>query len=149
MSVPAPPGGDLPARLRLALSAALRARDLTAMAVLRSALGAIANAEAVPVPAAPAVPAAGSAGAAARAPGVRAADGDRPHFAGSVAGPGAAEAERRRLSPAQVAAIVQAEIDERLAAAAQYVRLGRADRAARLAAEAQALACAAGAGPDR
>ena len=38
MSVPAPSGDDLPARLRLALTAALRARDMTAAAALRSAL---------------------------------------------------------------------------------------------------------------
>jgi uncharacterized protein len=128
MSVPAPPGDDLPARLRLALTAALRARDMTAAAALRSALGAIGNAEAVPVPAAP--PATGG-----------------PHVAGATPGLGAAEAERRRLSPAQVAAIVRAEIDERLTAAAQYERAGRADRAARLAAEARALASAVGGRP--
>jgi hypothetical protein len=167
MTVPAPPGDDLQARLRLALRVALRARDLTAVAALRSALGAIANAEAVPVPAgrfgaessgaAPSAtcpsapspsapsPSAASAVGAAFAPDVRAADSDHTHFAGSAAGLGAAEAERRRLSPAQVAAIVQAEIDERLAAAAQYHGAGRADRAARLTAEAQALAAAAGA----
>ena len=126
MSVPAPSGDDLPARLRLALTAAMRARDMTAVAALRSALGAIGNAEAVPVPPAP---------SAASQP-----------FAGSAAGLGAAEAERRRLNPAQVAAIVQAEIDERLAAAAQYQNAGHADRAARLTAEAQALALAAGTG---
>jgi uncharacterized protein len=120
MSVPAPPGDDLPARLRLALTAALRATDMTAVAALRSALAAIGNAEAIPVPVASSV------------------------TGRSAAGLGAAEAERRRLSPAQVAAIVQAEIDERREAAAQYERAGHADRAARLAAEAQALAAIAG-----
>jgi uncharacterized protein YqeY len=120
--------GSLEARLRRALTAALRARDLTAAAALRSALGAIGNAEAVPAPAAgPAAPGAPAAG-------------DGPHIAGAVAGLAAGEAERLRLSPAQVQAIVQAEIDERLAAAAQYEQAGHADRAARLAAEAQALA---------
>jgi hypothetical protein len=43
-SVPA----DLPARLRAGLTAALRTRDKTAAAVLRTALAAIGNAEAVP-----------------------------------------------------------------------------------------------------
>jgi hypothetical protein len=136
MSVP-DSSDDLEARLRLALTAALRARDLTAVAALRSALAAIGNAGAVPVPAAP--PAANpSAGipAAARAAGAS------PHIAGAAVGLGAAEAERRRLSPARVAAIVQAEIDERRAAAAQYERAGHADRAARLTAEAQSLAAA-------
>jgi uncharacterized protein len=136
MTVPDSAGG-LEARLRRALTAALRARDLTAAAALRSALGAIGNAEAVPPPAAvppepgrPAAPAAG----------------DGPHIAGAVAGLAAGEAERLRLSPAQVQAIVQAEIDERLTAAAQYEQAGHADRAARLAAEAQALAVVAAGG---
>jgi uncharacterized protein len=160
MSEPVPPGDDLPARLRRALTAALHARDMTAAAALRSALGAIGNAEAVPVPPAargtdpaargtdPAArgtdPAAASAGRAAAS--TRAVRRGSPHVAGTVAGPGAAEAERRCLSPAQVAAIVAAEIDERREAAAQYERAGHADRAARLAAEAQALAAAAGGG---
>ena len=56
----APLGDDLPARLRLALTAALRTPDMTAVAALRSALAAIGNAEAVPVPAAPPVVAGGS-----------------------------------------------------------------------------------------
>jgi uncharacterized protein YqeY len=43
-SVPA----GLPARLRAGLTAALRTRDKTAAAVLRTALAAIGNAEAVP-----------------------------------------------------------------------------------------------------
>ena len=131
MGVPADSGDDLQARLRLAPSAALRARDMTAVAALRSALSAIGNAEAAPVP-----PSGGAAGPAAAGP-------SSPHVAGAAAGLGAAEAERRRLSPAQVAAIVQAEIDERLAAAAQYQSAGRADRAARLTAEARILASAA------
>jgi uncharacterized protein len=146
MSEPVPPGDDLPARLRRALTAALHARDMTAAAALRSALGAIGNAEAVPVP-----PAARGTDPAARgtdpaAASARAVRRGSPHVAGTVAGPGAAEAERRCLSPAQVAAIVAAEIDERREAAAQYERAGHADRAARLAAEAQALAAAAGGG---
>jgi uncharacterized protein len=153
MSEPVPPGDDLPARLRRALTAALHARDMTAAAALRSALGAIGNAEAVPVP--PAArgtdPAARGTDPAARgtdpaAASTRAVRRGSPHVAGTVAGPGAAEAERRCLSPAQVAAIVAAEIDERREAAAQYERAGHADRAARLAAEAQALAAAAGGG---
>jgi hypothetical protein len=41
------PGTDLPARLRLALAEALRARDTIAVSALRSALGAIGNAGAV------------------------------------------------------------------------------------------------------
>jgi uncharacterized protein len=130
MTMPAPAGGDLPERLRLALRAALRARDAVAAAALRSALGALGNAEAVPAPA-------GLAGT------------TSSHIAGAAAGPGAAEAQRRRLTAAQAAAVVQAEIDERLAAATQYDSAGHADRAARLRAEAQALiAAGAGAAPS-
>jgi hypothetical protein len=170
MGDPVDPGDDLTARLRRALTAALRARDMTAAAALRSALGAIGNAEAVPVPPAPGPSGAAQSGAAqsgtaqsgtdqsgadpsgadpsaASAARARPAGRGSPHVAGAVAGLGAAEAERRRLSPPQVAAIVQAEIDERLAAAAEYERAGRADRAARLAAEARALAAAAGPQP--
>jgi uncharacterized protein YqeY len=141
MSVPADSGDDLQARLRLALSAALRARHMTAVAALRSALSAIGNAEAAPVP--PSGGAAGPAAAATRTADGGAAGTSSPHVAGAAAGLGAAEAERRRLSPAQVAAIVQAEIDKRLAAAAQYQTAGHADRAARLTEEARALASAA------
>jgi hypothetical protein len=80
MSVPAPPGDDLPARLRLALTAALRARDMTAVAALRSALAAIGNAEAVPVPPA-------SSGAASAA-GASAAGRGSSHVAGAAAAAG-------------------------------------------------------------
>jgi uncharacterized protein len=137
MTVPETAGDDLQSRLRAALGAALKARDLTAAAALRSALGAIGNAEAVPVPAAP--PAARP--SAPTPADLRAAAGS-PHIAGAAAGLGAAEAERRRLTPGQVAAIVQAEIDERLAAATQYESAGHAGRAARLRSEAQALTSA-------
>jgi hypothetical protein len=161
MGDPVDPGDDLTARLRRALTAALRARDMTAAAALRSALGAIGNAEAVPVPPTRPGPSgaaqsgtaqsgtaqSGADPSAASAARARPAGRGSPHVAGAVAGLGAAEAERRRLSPPQVAAIVQAEIDERLAAAAEYERAGRADRAARLAAEARALAAAAGPQP--
>ena len=54
------------------------------------------------------------------------------HFAGAVAGLGAAEAQRRRLTEADVAAIVHAEAAEREAAAREYERGGHADEAARL-----------------
>jgi uncharacterized protein YqeY len=85
--------------------------------------------------------AAGEVGA--TAPVTSAAGTSSPHIAAAAAGLGAAEAARRQLSPAQVAAIVQAEIDERLDAAARYESAGHADRAARLRAQAQALAAAA------
>lgn len=87
--------------MRAALTAALRARDPVAVAALRSALSALANATAVPAPSSPGV------------------SGDA-HFAGSVVGLGAAEVARRELTPAEAAAVVRAEVDERLTAAAHY-----------------------------
>jgi hypothetical protein len=115
------PGTGLRARLRLALAEALRARDTIAVSALRSALGAIGNAEAVePGAAAPA----GSAG---------------PHVAGAVSGLGAAEVPRRRLSAAQIEQIVRAEAAEREDAAGGYERAGQAGRAGRLRREAQLL----------
>ena len=110
------PGTDAQARLRLALAEALRARDMIAVSALRSALGAIGNAEAVePGAATPAGP--GS-----------------PHVAGAVAGLGSAEAERRRLSAAEIEQIVRGEAGEREGAARDYERAGHADRAGRFAA---------------
>lgn len=114
-------GSDIRGRLRDALRAALRARDTVAASALRSALAAIANAEAVPLSEAAATPT------------------SSPHFAGAAAGLGAGEARRLNLSDEELAQIVQAEIDERLAAAADYERSGHADRADRLRGEAHAL----------
>ena len=111
----------IPARLRLALAEALRARDTIAVSALRSALGAIGNAEAVEPGAAPPI---GSGG---------------PHVAGAVSGLGAAEAARRGLSPAQIEGIVRAEAAEREDAARGYERAGQADRADRLRREAELL----------
>ena len=108
-------------RLQLALGEALRARDKVATSALRSALAAIDNASAVP--AAPA-PAAGTGG---------------PHFAGTVAGLGAGEAERRRLTEAEAEQIVRAEVAERQATARDYGQTGHADHAGRLRREAQVL----------
>lgn len=63
----------------------------------------------------------------------------QPTFAGTVAGVGAAEVERRSLSQAQMEAIVRAEIADRETAAAGYERAGQLDRAERLRAEAEVL----------
>jgi uncharacterized protein YqeY len=138
------PGADLPARLRLALTEALRARDMVAVSALRSALGAIGNAEAV------------EPGAAAPAGLGRPADPGSPQVAGAVAGLGAAEVARRSLSAAQIEQIVRAEAAEREDAARGYERAGRADPADRLRREAQLLLAVlvdddrpAGDGPDR
>jgi uncharacterized protein YqeY len=108
------PSDDIRTRLSRALGDALKARDAGTVSAMRSAMSAIGNAEAVePGP-------------------------DRPagtgstHFAGTVAGLGAAEAERRRLTEADVAAIVRQEAAEREAAAGEYERAGRTAEAARL-----------------
>lgn len=117
----ASPDSDVRSRLRLALTDAVRARDTIAVSALRSALSAIANAEAVdPGPAATAGP--GS-----------------PYVAGAAAGLGATEARRRSLSPAQAEQIVRAEAGERESAARDYERAGHADQAGRLRREARVL----------
>jgi uncharacterized protein len=115
-------GGTLRGRLRGALPAAMKARDGAAVAALRSALAAIDNAEAV-----------------APAPGGSPAAAGHPDLAGTVAGLGAAEVERRHLQEAEVEQIVQAEVADRRAAADAYERAGQAERAGRLRAEAEVL----------
>jgi uncharacterized protein len=107
-------------RLRQALRAAMKTRDTAAASALRSTLAAIANTEAVPTAVTPP-------------------PGGHQHIAGSVEGLGAAEAERRTLSDADVAGIVQAEVADRKAAAAQYEQAGHPDRAERLLREADVL----------
>jgi uncharacterized protein len=111
-------------RLRRALGEALKSRDMIAVSALRSALGALDNASAVPATPAPA------------------ASPSSPHIAGATAGVGATETERRRLSDEEVSAIVRAEVAERQAAARDYERTGHADRADRLRREAGVLASA-------
>ncbi|WP_405139153.1 hypothetical protein [Nocardia sp. NBC_01388] len=105
-------------RLRAALPVAMKARDKSVTAAIRSALGAIDNAEAV--------------------------DGSDVHagaIESSAVGLGAAERPRRALTESDIEAIVRTEIDERHTAATEYEDLaGGADRAATLRAEAAALA---------
>jgi uncharacterized protein len=96
-------------RLQLALREALRGRDTIGVSALRSALAAIDNASAVPPAPAPA------------------AGAGRPHFAGAVAGLGAGQAERRRLTEAEVEEIVRVEVAERQSAARDYDQAGQAD----------------------
>ena len=62
-----------------------------------------------------------------------------PGFAGTVAGVGAAEVERRSLSQAQMEAIVRTEIADRETAATGYERAGQLQHAERLRAEAKVL----------
>jgi uncharacterized protein YqeY len=115
------PADLLRQRLRAALRQAIGRRDWVAMAALRSALAAIDNAEA-PDATLARMPIAGHA-----------------TLAGTVAGLGAAEVERRTLSTAQVEQLIQAEINDREAAAQEYHRAGRSDMAERLRAENEVL----------
>ncbi|MEU6772347.1 hypothetical protein [Streptomyces sp. NPDC046759] len=96
----------------------MRARDRTAVGVLRSTLAAVDNAEAVPVSSA--------------------------QLRGSALeqvpiGVGATEAARRELSEQHIADLVRAEAGERLAVAAQFTAPEQADRASRLREEAAVL----------
>jgi hypothetical protein len=116
-------GNDIEQRFRAALLASMKAKDPVATSALRSALAAIANAEAV-------------------APGSVSPGAGDAHVAGSVAGLGATEATRRALSPQDVAAIVTAEAAERRTAAAQYEASGNGDRSARLRHEAEIIEAA-------
>ena len=113
--------GTVRDRLRAALPAAMKARDAVAVSALRSALGAIDNAEAVEVVRAP-QPGAG-----------------HSKFAGTVRGLRATEVERRRLSAAEMDGLVRAEVADRYAAAGGYERAGHRAQAERLRGEAAVL----------
>jgi uncharacterized protein YqeY len=106
--------------LRSRLTVALRERDRAGCATLRSAIGALENAEAVPT------------------------TGDlapttSSHVAGAAVGLGAAEAERRVLTDADERAIIASETEALRAAADEYTRAGAADRADEARAAAQLL----------
>ena len=103
-------------QLRNALPAAMKARDRTAVGVLRSTLAAIDNAEAVTP-----------------------AETNGLAIEQSPLGIGAAEAERRVLSAADIDRIVRDEIASREDAAAGYEQTGHAERAAQLRDEARFL----------
>ena len=104
-------------QLRAALRTAIKARDRVAVTALRSALAAIENAEAVEV------------------------TGAAQHGLAIEQSPGlgGAEVQRRTLTEADVARIVDAEIADREAAARTYVTAGHTDRADLLLAEAAIL----------
>ena len=118
----------------------MKERDTVAMSALRSALGAIANAEAVPLPE-----------ASARTPGTPppAPPSENVPIAGSVAGLGGAEIGRRVLTEDEAAAIAAAEAADRRAAARDYQAAGHAGRAGRLRREAQAIEAALDITPPR
>ena len=104
--------------MRAALSAAMKQRDKAAVSVLRSALAAVDNAEAVDRPR----------------------DADRGLAIEQAAvGVGVNEVARRSLTAAQIEQIVRGELADRESAAQEYERAGRADRAVELRAGAEVL----------
>ena len=129
------------ARMRRGLVEAMKARDQQAVAVLRSALARIDNAEAVDPEAVDdgkvvadvvedeAVDAGSPPDRSER----------HPQVAGSVLGVGAAEVDRRVLTSEEVAAVVRDDAEEREIAADVLERVGRPDQAERLRAQAKLL----------
>jgi hypothetical protein len=115
----------------------MKERDTVAASALRSALSAIANAEAVPLP------------AASSGPPARPTAQSSPHFAGAAAGLGAAEVSRREVTEDEAATIAAAEAADRRAAARDYQAAGHADRAGHLRREAQAIESALDITPPR
>lgn len=104
--------------LRARLTTAMRERDRATVAVLRSAVAALENAEAVPV----AELRAGAAGHLGTA--------SSEHVAGAAIGLGAGEAERLVLDDDAESAIMRAEVATLHEAADAYDAAGHADRAA-------------------
>lgn len=120
-----PEGADasaLRAQLRAALTQAMKARDAVAVRVLRTTIGAVENAEAVP------------AGA------FLSTDAPQSHIAGAATGVGATEAARREMSVDDVLEIIGHEMRERVVEADQYEGGGHGERAQSLRAEAAVLA---------
>jgi hypothetical protein len=110
----------LRARLRRALTNAMKQRDPTAVTALRTALSAIDNAEAVARPEPPSEDGSGA-------------------IAGPAHGVGRSEALRRNLTEGEILDVVVDQIDERDHAADEYERLGQFDRANLLRDEAAVL----------
>jgi hypothetical protein len=111
---------DLRALLQSSLLPAMRAGDKDTVSVVRAALAAIANAEAVPVDdAAPLT--------------------DGP-IAGASVGVGSTEAARRELTPHDVREIVEGERQDRIRAAEESEAGGLGEYAARLRTQAAVLA---------
>ncbi|MGH3164569.1 MAG: hypothetical protein ACRDN0_01585 [Trebonia sp.] len=111
----------LRAALRAGLATALKARDRDALAALRTAIAAIDNAEAVPVP-----------------------DTGEPvtsaHIAGARSGPGSAEAARRRLTAGELHDILRGQIAEQTSEADRYDALGQSAAGERLRRQSRTLA---------
>ena len=113
---------DLRILLRTELTRAMKHHDRLAAGAMRSAIGAIDNAEALP-------------GGNPDAPRT---DGEGP-IAGAAVGLGAGEATRRTLTPQDALAVVECEVAERREAAAEMEGVGRPDRAADLRREADLI----------
>jgi uncharacterized protein len=129
-------------RLRRALPAAMKARDRPAVAALRSALAAIDNAEAFDPDEALAEglnDVLEPAGWEPADPDADDVDAAHPGFAGTVAGVGATEVDRRSLTPKQMEGIVRAEIETREVAATVLEGVGKHEHAERLRAEMKVL----------
>jgi uncharacterized protein YqeY len=129
------------ARMRRGLIEAMKARDQQAVAALRSALARIDNAEAVDPDAVDddeLVADVFDDDAVDAGPPLDSGEG-HPAVAGGVRGVGAAEVDRRVLTPEGVAAIVRDDVEEREIAADVLERVGRPDQAERLRAQAKLL----------
>ncbi len=98
--------------MRADLTAAMKARDASQVAVLRATLGALANAEAVTAPSGP---------------------------VSLTAAAGTTEVARRELTDDDVRSVIERERDELLGAAAERLNLGLTDDADHLRAQAVAL----------
>lgn len=117
---PTDAAADLRVRMRIDLTAAMKARQPQVVAALRSALAALDNAEAV------AAPESSSAVA--------------THVAGAAAGVGATEEARRDLSWTQVQSVLTAQIEEYTEAADYCDGSSQPDSSAELRTRAAALA---------
>lgn len=109
------------ARMRAALTAAMKERDMPSVRAIRSALGAIDNAEAVDSTVEP-----------------ERIDAEST-IAGAVAGGGSTEVRRQTLDEDAVTALLLAEATDRLAAADEYSTAGATERAELLRAEAATI----------
>ena len=122
---------DIRVRMRRGLVDAMKARDQQAVAALRSTLARIDNAEVVDADGL-------DADGLDAEPALYSGEG-HPAVAGGVLGVGAADVDRRVLTPEEMAAIVRDDVEEREIAAEVLVRVGRPDQAERLRAQAELL----------
>jgi uncharacterized protein YqeY len=123
-----PAAQPLRAEMRRALTAAMKARDASAVRALRSVLAAIDNAEAADLSAAPRQ--------------------ESGLIAGGVAGLGRGEVARRTVTEQDVRDALSTAVAEREAAVLQYDALQRPDEAQRLRDEVAVLRSLASGRPD-